>query len=293
MTTEKTKLLSGVILFISFVLLLALVWVVRNWHGVTLETPEEVVVETTPSLREVIRAEEVSGLVMPMSVTERSVLDRHFAALGGVNRISSITSFRMSGKGTFADGTEQDIVIIKKAGDRMRLTIKTPQMSRVMVVAPDANWVGLWNGGELLHVEKMSEAEISRQRHNAHVVSELYMALQNEWDLRYIGQRNFNYKMTHVFEVQTTPRHSIRFMIDPDTFLDIGQEERLFEEDGTLTITRRLNSGHTKVNGLNIPQKVEMFVNDVLMQTFEVESVQVNPGILDSIFAFPETPIKL
>ncbi len=291
MTGERTKLVSVLVFFVSIVVFIALVWVLRNWRGESnIEhdgTP--LVEEQQVSIREAIRAEEESGVVLPMSVAARSVLERHFAAIGGIQKISSISSFRMSGSVHFADGESIDVIIVKKSGNKMRITDKFPNGERVRVVSPNDNWVAYWQHGVLLRVEDMTEQERERQSHNTNVVSELWLSFQNSWDLQYIGQRDFNYKMTHVFEVQMNPRHSVRFMIDPDTFLDIGHEERNFEEDGRLQIVRRINSDHQEWNGLMVPGKIEVFVNDELTQTIHVKNIAVNPGILDSIFVRPKT----
>lgn len=289
MAGEKTKLITLAVFILSVVLFVALVWVLQNWRGesdIVLD-PDAVVEEDSSSIREAIRAEEESGIVLPLSVAARSVLDKHFNALGGIPKISSITSFRMSGTVEFGEDQKLDIVVVKKTGNKMRITEKFENGERIQVVSPDDSWIAYWQSGLLLRVEDMTDQELERQQNNTNVVSELWLSFQNNWDTKYIGQRDFNYKMTHVFEVQTNPRHSVRFMIDPDTFLDIGQEERTFEADGSLMITRRINSGHQEWNGLMVPGKIEVFKNDELKQTIHVKNVAVNPGVLDSAFVRP------
>lgn len=289
MAERKTKVMSLVVFLLSVVVFAALVWVLRNWRGEsTIDHGQEIVVEDEPaSLREAIRAEEESGVVLPLSVAARSVLEKHFAALGGVPKISSVSSFRMSGTVELKDGKLVDVIVVKKGGNKMRVTERYQDSERVQVISPDDSWTAFRQNSAVLSVEDMPEEEREKHEHHANVVSELWLSFQKNWDTRYIGQRDFNYKMTHVFEVQTSPRHSVRFMIDPDSFLDIGQENRTFEADGSLQITRRIHSDHQEWNGLMVPGKIEVLRNQELVQTIHVKNVAVNPGVLDSVFERP------
>lgn len=289
MAEEKTKLIILAVLIGSIVLFSALVWILRNWRGESDiawdQAPIEV--EETANIREAIRAEEVSGVVLPLSVAARAVLDSHLDALGGYSRISSVSSYRMTGTVEFEGGQLTDIVVVKKTWNKTRATERFENGERVKVVTPEDSWIAYWQDGQLLRVEDMNALERDNQQSIPNVVSELWMSVKNNWDTRYIGQRDFNYKMTHVFEVQMNPRHSVRFMIDPDTFLDLGQEERTFETDGSLAITRRIHSDHQQWNGLMIPGKIEEFKNDKLTQTILVKNVALNMVVLDSVFARP------
>lgn len=291
MAGHRTKVVSLVVFVVSVFLFIALVWVLRNWRGETnySGTDDPVVEVEQSTIREAIRAEEESGVVLPLSVAARSVLDKHFDAIGGVPKISSISSFRMSGTVVLSDDQALDIVVIKKTGNKLRLSERFANNQRVQVLSPSDSWIAFWQNGVLESVEDMSEEAREKHRHNTNVVSELWLSFQRNWDTKYVGQRDFNYKMAHVFEVQTTPRHTVRFLIDPDTYLDIGQEELNFEEDGSLQITRRIHSEHREWQGLVVPGKIEVFRNNELLQTIQVKDVAVNPGVLDSVFARPSS----
>ena len=93
--------------------------------------------------------------------------------------------------------------------------------------------------------------------------------------------------MAHVFEIRPKARHTVRFFIDPETYLDSGREDRVFESDGTLVITRRLNYDHFHANDMVVPGRVESYVNGKLLQTMVIEQAQINSGVLDSVFQRP------
>lgn len=279
-----------VILFgvVSVVGLVAVFWISSNWAGDPIEGESVVAGQGGFDIRKSIReAEAIDPVVLPMGVAERAVLDQHFKALGGIQAISSVSSLRFSGKVHFADGTVQDVFVVKKGGDRMRISVRTPVSQTSIVVSPGDNWRAVWQLEHVVSVEDLSPQELESHLRYIYVVSELYLAMEKGWKLNYLGQHDFNYRMAHVFEVKPHARHSVRFFIDPETFLDVGREDRIFEEDGTLTITQRLNFDHIKANRLTIPGKVATYLNGELSQTLNIERGEVNSGVLDSVFIRP------
>jgi len=90
-----------------------------------------------------------------------------------------------------------------------------------------------------------------------------------------------------VFELQFGQRHVTRFYIDPESYLNVGREDRVFDDDGTLNIIRRVYSDHLEVKGLTIPGKVETYFNDTLSRTFHLSNAELNPGVIDSFFTRP------
>ena len=141
-------------------------------------------------------------------------------------------------------------------------------------------------------MEDLEPEEAERLRRGAYVVSELYLAMQNSWTVRYLGEQAFNYEMAHCFEVKVSDRNSIRFFIDPLTYMDTGREEWLFDEEGTLTITRVIGSEHMDISGLKVPGKVEIYENNVYQQTFVAVDTEVNPGIFADAFERPNQPVE-
>jgi hypothetical protein len=215
----KVLIPVGVVLFLVFGY--GLVWTLSNWHG---DLPEGRVVKAGPAAEPVPLEEALpdSELVPRLGPNERTILENHFAALGGVDRLASIRSILSSGELTFADGHVRPIVMVKKRGSLLRLSMKTPEGQLVMVVTPDDSWQCLWQAGRLILLEDLPEKEAEKLRRSSYVVSELYLAMQNSWTVSYLGDQAFNYEMAHCFEVKVSDRNLIRFFIDPETYLDSG-----------------------------------------------------------------------
>lgn len=292
MATPSEKKMAKIGLVLVGLFLVAVLWSAVKWSDdadLVGEDSGELV--TAPRLSVSERLAE-SGYAIPMGIAERGILDQHFAALGGFETISSVSSLRFAGKVQFSDDLIQDVVVVKKGGDRVRITVKSKISQTSICVSPEDSWRAVWHRGNLVEVKDLTPEEIEEQLRYIYVVSELFLALEKGWSLEYEGVREFEYKMAHVFEVRPNDRHYVRFFIDPETFLDIGREDKVFLDDGTLEITRRVNSEHFQASKLTIPAKVETYVDGVLVQTLMIQSGTVNAGVLDTVFERPTPGAK-
>jgi hypothetical protein len=284
---RQLQLVIGIVLVAGFSV--GITWVLRNWHG-------DVVV-TEPDARERLQAGEPelpletvladSPALPKMGERERAILERHFAAIGGTRRLATIKSLLSTGEISFPDGSRHDVVIAKKEGPRIRVSVRSSTGQRVMAVTPDDAWQCLWREGRLVSVKDLSDAERRSLRRSAYIVSELFLAMRNPWTVRFIGEQAFNYRMAHCFEVKLSNREVVRFFIDPETYLDLGREEWSFDAEGGISIIRHIGSEHMDIAGLLVPGHIETYENNVLLQTFVATDVEVNPGILDSTFDRP------
>jgi hypothetical protein len=288
MASPAGKKAGCLLLVLAALIIAATVWVSRNWFGesdVVLPVEDEITYE---EIRATIQKKEAEGeLPIPLGVAEKTLLKRYFEALGGIKTVSSVISLRFSGKVTFENGVVQELMVVKKGGDHMRTSVRNKTSQTTVVLSPEGNWRGVWAHGVLRKVEDLPLEEVEVHRNYIYVISELYQAMERGWHLSYLGQRDFNYKMAHVFEVRPSKRLTLWFYIDPETYLDVGREDRFFEPDGTLDITRSLHFDHFQAGKLTIPGRFESYKNGQLIQTLKIDQAQINSGVLDSAFDRP------
>jgi len=227
---------------------------------------------------------------LPLNPQERELLNRHFNAVGGVNLFITMSSFRVAGDLDMGGGRIYGAILIKKGRELERTTIRTPEHIEVKVVTPEDHWVAYWKLGTLVSVKDMTPEDLRTMSLDAPVVDEIFSSLQSGWLIQYAGQKDFNYRMAHVFEVRSGQRRTTRFFIDPETFLNLGREDRTFAPDGTLSIVKRVYSDHIDASGLTIPGQVDTYIDDKLYAEFHVSTAELNPGVLDSVFFRPELP---
>lgn len=275
-------------LFLCGVLLLfgIMVLILRLWRGDVAP-----VGEADRELSSTDTELSVGGARIPLAVAERTVLDNYFAALGGSALLESINSLRAEGTLTFPDGRRHPVVIIKKAG-RIRVSVRLGTNTLVQAMHPNDAWLAVFHGGKVASVGDLDESGAKSLGLYTHVASELYLARRENWPITYLGVRDFNYRMLHVFEVEVSQRHHARFFIDPENFLEVGREDLVFEDDGTLKIFRILNSGILEASGLRLPRRLDTYVDGKLTQTLVLNQIEINPGILDSIFNRPTLDLE-
>ena len=287
MTGHNLKVLIVFLLFLIVAALFFLVLLVRNWWGpidVEVAKPGRALESQMQRLEEMGITSEPGDA---MRYAQREVLSQHFAAVGGIELISSIKSLRIYGTVNLADGSSQDVVVAKKLGNRIRISTKNQTLEQVMVYTPEDSWMALRRMGALVSVQDLPPEQARSMSRFANVNSELFLAMHNSWEVEYLGQKDFNYKMAHVFEVKVDPGHLVRFFIDPTSYLEVGREDRIFHEDGELEIQRFVYSGHFDSNGLIIPGTMESYRNGEYRQTMRIQGAEANPGILDSSFDRP------
>jgi len=260
-----------------------MIFVLRNWQAVPVDTGQD-----SGLLTEEVDSEESAKwkLLASREAEEQAILHEYFEGMGGVEKLASMKSVRATGELTFPDGRILRAVVVKKAGGLIRFILGIAPRQIVIGVNPDDAWQSSWVDGREI-VEDIDPAQLDYMRRSGHPVSKLFMAMHNEWSITYLGEKAFNYKMAHVFEVKIDARETARFFIDPETFLEMGTEEWINDPSG-VTITRHLQSEHFEADGLTMPGRVETHINGVLSHTYIVQKVEVNPGVINSSFYRPE-----
>ena len=288
MLQPNTRILLIVAAVLSLTGLLTLVILLRSWQGDVIDSNEAKKPDHQEVIRNIIREEE-GFMDLPLSVAEQAVLDQHFQALGGVFRLSQIKSLRVYGTVSQANGGEYAISIVKKIGGFMLVSMKADIGQVKIVLTPDGGWQETASKvGNVLENRELTPEEFNEHRRYVYLWNELFLAKESDWPVYYLGERNFNYKMAHVFEVKTDDMIMVRFYIDPETFLDVGREDLLFKEDGTIDIFKRINKSHFDSNGIKFAEAVDVYKNGELIQQITVEGADLNVGVLQSTFSRPD-----
>ena len=217
----------------------------------------------------------------------KRILKKHFDSLGGRASISRIRSLRIEGSIELEEKLQRDLLVLKKGGDHLRLSLSGPDVTIVMTISPEDAWQSVERAGRLLEVKDMNPRQKLELSDSLDLVTELLLAPERGWSLRYLGNRDFSYKVCHAFEVEHGDGHTIRFFLDPERFHDIGREEVYKDEDGEVVVMRRYQSDFERVDGFTFPKTVIIRENEEVVQKIMVESVAINPGILETAFTRP------
>lgn len=224
-----------------------------------------------------------------LSLSERAILDAHFAAIGGVQHLTQVKSIRMKGRLQLPDGQEQELLVVKKSGEKIRISRRMDNWHRTAVVTPVEDWFALWKDGELKLVEDLDPLERSAMMRYPHVKNELLLALENSWKLHYNGLEPFEGVMAHSFEVEMSPGQRARFYLDPESLHCLGRDEFESQPDGSIARVRSVFEQYTTdPDGYLFPTRTTTLINGQLRQILTITEMETNPGVLDSIFQRPQ-----
>lgn len=285
LASRRSKAALGLTVLLSAVLFTVLVVVLRNWQG-RVDYSEAPSVVEAPVAEEPLQWDGNERL----SPTGRAVLQKHFAALGGGQRIGAVISLLATGEMAFASGEVLPAVFILKGG-QMRLSLKTSSGQEVWATSVDDAWYCRWRAGNLVERADLTEAGWDQLNLSRYSLQPLYRQIRESGQLGYLGTQPFEYKMSHCFEMEGPDRTRLRFYIDADSFLDVGMEMRRFQEDGTLHILRQVYSERMDIGGLQVPGRIAGYIDGALVQTFNISDVDLNVGIFDTTFARPMDPL--
>lgn len=292
---EGSKLAIFLVLVVSAALFSLLVLILRNWQG-DIDYSELAPIEeerTGIEEEELLKMDELGGL----SPTGRAILQKHFSALGGAQRIGSVISLLANGEMELATGERLEAVYIRKSAQQ-RLSIKTKTGQQISVLSETDAWRCRWRAGNLVEREDLDAVGRERLELSDYSLQTLYREVRESGELTYLGTRAFDYKTSHSFELAGPEGARLRIYIDPETFLDIGREVRRFDTNGALQVLRQVYGDRLDIGGIQVPGKITGYVDGILMQTFHIADIDLNVGIFDTAFERPtdalvdESPVK-
>ena len=224
-----------------------------------------------------------------LSLSERALLDAHFAALGGVDNLARVQSVRIKAMLQLPGNPDQDLVVLKKSGDRVRITVRAGNWQRTATVTPDGDWYAVWKAGQLQKSGDLDPLERAAILRYPHVKNELLMALEQSWNIHYTGEEIFQGRRAHGFEIVMEEGRRVRFFLDPESHLCLGREEWEKQSDGRLSWTHALYEDYMDVGGYVVPARTTTLVEGEVRQILIVQEMEMNAGILDSVFQLPQT----
>ena len=283
-TTVAGKVVAALLTALVAAVLSGIAYISGNWRET--ETPVEPPVVRATTVDDNGEVDEFAPYA-GLSPEGKRILKSHFDSLGGRASISRIRSLRIEGIIELEEEIQRDLLVIKKGGDHLRISLAGPHATIVMAISPEDAWQSVEQSGRVLDVKELDPEQKVELDDSMDLVTELLLVPERGWSLRYLGNRDFDYKVCHAFEVDHGDGRTVRFFLDPENFHDIGREEVYKNEAGELVVVRRHQSDFEKVNGFSFPKKVTIRENGKLVQKIIVESVAVNPGILETAFARP------
>jgi outer membrane lipoprotein-sorting protein len=237
-------------------------------------------------------------LLLPLAVLFRvaasaqnadEIVAKVIAARGGLAKIRSIHSERVSGKISFGDVTGPFVVELKRPLKmHMQLTVQNQTMVRVYD-GQSHGWANNPFAGKM-NPEAMSEDELKNITEESDFDGPLmdYKSKGNKVEL--VGKDKFNDK--DVWRVKLTTKNSdVRsYLFDANSFLLLKWEGKRKYEGKELPV-ESFFSDYREVSGLKFAFAIDSGSSATdISQKIRIEKIELNPELNDAEFSKPPTP---
>ena len=219
--------------------------------------------------------------------TADEVIEKAIAARGGLEKIKSVQSERISGRVTLAKDVEGTVVLELERPHKLRseITVADQKIQRVYD-GKSAGWtVNPFSGNK--EVQSMSEEELKGMPDEADLDGPLVEYQAKGSQVEFVGKEDLDGKPVYRLKLTTKNGEVRAYFLDATTFLTVKWEGLRKVGEQSLPWEANL-SDYREVNGLKFPFKIEQGSPGTdFQQSLSIEKVELNPKLEEAHFAKP------
>jgi outer membrane lipoprotein-sorting protein len=221
-------------------------------------------------------------------LTLDQIVEKHTAALGGVEKLKAIETVVINGQASLMNGQMKAPLSLKiKRPTSMRMEMTVQGQSFIQAFDGNSAWVVNPFAGSS-DPQKQSDQDAKTARDDADFVEGSlvdYKAKGNALEL--IGKEDVAGSPAYKIKV-TKKGGTVEFeYIDAQTFLPVKSSGKR-EQQGQEIEYESTPANFKAVNGVMMPYRLSQTVNGQLMMELTVEKIEVNKPIDPAIFRMPE-----
>ncbi|MGI9108381.1 MAG: LolA family protein [Pyrinomonadaceae bacterium] len=225
--------------------------------------------------------------VSAQTPTVDDIVNKHVAAMGGVEKLKAAKSLRLTGKMTVGPGIEAPVVIEFKRPGSTRMEITLQGLTLVQAYDGKTGWmINPFQGSKT--PEAMGEDELKSAAENADWEGPLVNYKEKGNKVELVGKEAV--EGTDAYKLKVTLKNGdVRYMfLDADSFLSIKDESKRSIR-GTEQETESASGDYKEVDGLVFAHSVEVGAKGSSQkQKITVDKIEINPAIEDARFKMPE-----
>lgn len=227
-----------------------------------------------------------AGMLPAQTVDE--ILAKNFASRGGLDKLQSVRSMKMTGKIVLvAQGNmEMPITVLSKKPDCIRneMTFQGKEIVQ-SYDGKDAWWIMPFSGSDA--PQPMPEDQAKEFKNQASEMESPFINykakgytidLEGKEDME--GTEVYKLKLTRPTGKVTT------YFLDADTGIELKAISTVKRGDNDMTIETILGD-YKPVDGIMFPFSIENKVGDTTMSRVVIDTIEINPSIDDAIFHMP------
>jgi len=215
------------------------------------------------------------------------ILANHYKAMGGKDKIANIKTLKMTGNIDIGPDMKAPFTIFMKEGTKIRFEMDLQGMKMVQTLDGDSGWYINPFGGKT-DPERMSPDAVRESKEEADFTGPLFDYKKKGNTVELLGKEDMEGTDTYKLKVTKKTGDISYFYLDASSYLELKQTSKHKFEDKELE-SSHLSSNYKNVDGIMFPFSMEERSSDDASQgqTMNIETVEVNPKIDESIFKMP------
>ena len=227
-----------------------------------------------------------SGIQQSMAQTADEVINKHFEAMGGKDKMASLKTMKLVCSVEIAPGMKAPITMYFVNNQSMRVEVDVQGMKILSAVDGDSGWsINPLSGKK--EAERMNADEIKESKDQMDLTGALFNYKEKGHSVEMLGKEDM--EGTDVYKLKILKKSGdIQYdFIDAETYL-LLKETTTHKFNDKETSGDVIFSDYRKVDGLMFAYSMENRETGAAQgQALKVETVEINPTIDKSIFKMP------
>ena len=225
-----------------------------------------------------------SSATIAQELTLEQVIDNHYRALGGLDKVKSVVSRRMVGRMTMQPAGEAGFTLVSKRPSKARMEITVQGQTGIQAFDGENGWMFLPFMGQTAP-ELMPPDMANAMREEADFDGPLVDYREKGHALTLLGLGDVEGTATYELELTHRNGEVTTYHLNAESFLPMLTESNRSVQ-GTQLHVQTILSDYREVNGMMIPHSIEV-IQDMGSQTLTIELVEHNIEIDDTQFVMP------
>jgi outer membrane lipoprotein-sorting protein len=229
------------------------------------------------------------GFCLPVGAqTVDEILNKNAQAHGGLEKIKSISTMRITGKISAASAPEVGFTIQKKRPNLLRIDLTDRGKKAVQAYDGSTGWETSLLGGAPLQA---TEDELKEIRDDTDFDGPLIDFRDKAEAVELVGKEDINGTAAYKLKVTLNDGSTEYFYLDAGNGLELKQTRKT-KQAGKEVDVEFFFSNYKQVKGLTLPFSTKVKTSGKPDQQIAIENVEINPAIDDSIFRMPSAAVS-
>ena len=221
-------------------------------------------------------------------MSAEAILARHIEAKGGKDNIKAIQSITWKA-GMEMMGMNMPLMVQLKRPNKMRQDVDIQAMGTKVVSGFDGTtgWtINPMMGGS--GPQQLPPQAVKEMEEQANMDGAVIHFMEQGYDMSYEGEEMVNEKPAHKVMVQLPNNKSAVIFFDAESYLEVKTvREGTNPATGALGTIAAYTSDYRDVGGVMMAHKISAEFDGQLLNTLQIEAIEINKDIPDSVFEMP------